>query len=76
MKIPEHAALKLADLRKTADALDKVVVDGQMGDGEAFIVRRMAQSIRSDVVALELEFWRATGCQSDDEESERPELLH
>lgn len=75
MKIPEHAAIKLADLRKTADALENVVADGQMGEGEAFIVRRMAQSIRADVVALELELWRASGCQSDDG-SERPELFH
>lgn len=73
MKIPEHAARKLADLRKTADTLDNIAQE-QMGDGEAFIVRRMAQAIRADVVALELEFWRATGCQSD--ESERPDLFH
>ncbi len=74
MKIPEHAAAKLADLRKTADTLDYLVLNGELGDGEAFVLSGMARAIRADVVALELELWRATGCP--DEEAERPGLFH
>ena len=49
-----HALAKFADLRKTADTLDYVVLEGQLGEGEACLIAQMAKAIRADVDALEL----------------------
>ena len=57
--IPAHAAAKLADLRQTAEALDYLAREGQVGEGEACVLAQMAKAIRADVEALELEVWRA-----------------
>ncbi len=57
--IPAHAAAKLADLRQTAQTLDYLAREGQVGEGEACVLAQMAKAIRADVEALELEVWRA-----------------
>jgi hypothetical protein len=57
--IPAHAAAKLADLRQTAETLDYLAREGQVGEGEACVLAQMAKAIRADVEALELEVWRA-----------------
>ena len=57
--IPAHAAAKLADLRQTAETLDYLAREGQVGEGEASVLAQMAKAIRADVDALELEVWRA-----------------
>lgn len=73
--IPEHAAAKLADLLQTAETLDYLAREGQVGEGEACVLAQMAKAIRADVEALELEVWRseqpAAGMPS-----ERPNLFH
>ena len=57
--IPAHAAAKLADLRQTAETLDYLAREGQVGEGEACVLAQMAKAIRADVEALELEVWRS-----------------
>ena len=57
--IPAHAAAKLADLRQTAETLDYLAREGQVGEGEACVLAQMAKAIRADVEALELEVWWA-----------------
>ena len=73
--IPEHAAAKLADLRQTAETLDYLVREGQVGEGEACVLAQMAKSIRADVEALELEIWRSEQ-PAEGVPSERPNLFH
>lgn len=73
--IPEHAAAKLADLRQTADTLDYLAREGQVGEGEACVLAQMAKAIRSDVEALELEVWRSEQ-PAEGVPSERPNLFH
>lgn len=73
--IPAHAAAKLADLRQTADALDYLAREGQVGEGEACVLAQMAKSIRADVEALELEVWRSQQ-PAEGMPSERPNLFH
>ncbi len=73
--IPEHAAAKLADLRQTANTLDYLAREGQVGEGEACVLAQMAKSIRADVEALELEVWRSEQ-PAEGMPSERPNLFH
>lgn len=73
--IPAHAAAKLADLRQTAETLDYLAREGQVGKGEACVLAQMAKSIRADVEALELEIWRSEQ-PADGVPSERPNLFH
>ena len=73
--IPEHAAAKLADLRQTAETLDYLAREGQVGEGEACVLAQMAKSIRADVEALELEVWRSEQ-PAEGMPSERPNLFH
>ncbi|MCE1161598.1 MAG: hypothetical protein LWW80_01525 [Thiomonas sp.] len=73
--IPEHAAAKLADLRQTADTLDYLAREGQVGEGEACVLAQMAKAIRADVEALELEIWRSEQ-PAEGMPSERPNLFH
>lgn len=73
--IPEHAAAKLADLRHTADTLDYLAREGQVGEGEACVLAQMAKAIRADVEALELEVWRSEQ-PAEGVPSERPNLFH
>lgn len=72
---PEHAAAKLADLRQTADTLDYLAREGQVGEGEACVLAQMAKAIRADVEALELEIWRSEQ-PAEGMPSERPNLFH
>ena len=46
--IPEHAAAKLADLRQTADTLDYLARQGQVGEGEACVLAQMGASQNSE----------------------------
>ena len=73
--IPEHAAAKLADLRQTAETLDYLAREGQVGEGEACMLAQMAKAIRADVEALELEVWRSEQ-PAEGMPSERPNLFH
>ena len=73
--IPEHAAAKLADLRQTAETLDYLAREGQVGEGEACVLAQMAKAIRADVEALELEVWRLEQ-PAEGVPSERPNLFH
>ena len=73
--IPAHAAAKLADLRQTADTLDYLAREGQVGEGEACVLAQMARAIRADVEALELEVWRSEQ-PGEGVPSERPNLFH
>ncbi|MEG1456374.1 MAG: hypothetical protein RSC66_12485 [Comamonas sp.] len=73
--IPEHAAAKLADLRQTAETLDYLAREGQVGEGEACVLAQMAKAIRADVEALELEVWRSEQ-PAEGVPSERPNLFH
>jgi len=73
--IPEHAAAKLADLRQTAETLDYLAREGQVGEGEACMLAQMAKAIRADVEALELEVWRSEQ-PAEGVPSERPNLFH
>ena len=73
--IPAHAAAKLADLRQTADTLDYLARQGQVGEGEACVLGQMAKAIRADAEALELELWRSEK-PADGMPSERPNLFH
>jgi len=73
--ISEHAAAKLADLRQTADTLDYLARQGQVGEGEACVLAQMAKAIRADVEALELEIWRSEQ-PAEGMPSERPNLFH
>lgn len=73
--IPAHAAAKLADLRQTADTLDCLAREGQVGEGEACVLAQMAKAIRADVEALELEVWRSEQ-PAEGLPSERPNLFH
>ena len=57
--IPAHASAKLADLRQTAETLDYLAREGQVGEGEACVLAQMAKAILADVEALELEVWRS-----------------
>jgi hypothetical protein len=70
-----HAAAKLADLRQTAETLDYLAREGQVGKGEACVLAQMAKAIRADVDALELEVWRSEQ-PTEDAPSERPKHLH
>jgi hypothetical protein len=40
--IPTHAAAKLADLRQTAETLDYLACEGQVGEGEACVLGQMS----------------------------------
>lgn len=73
--IPAHAAAKLADLRQTAETLDYLAREGQVGEGEACVLAQMAKAIRADVEALELEIWRSEQ-PAEGMPSERPNLFH
>ena len=73
--ISAHAAAKLADLRQTADTLDYLARQGQVGEGEACVLAQMAKAIRADVEALELEVWRSEQ-PAEGVPSERPNLFH
>ncbi len=73
--IPAHAAAKLADLRQTAETLDYLAREGQVGEGEACVLAQMAKAIRADVEALELEVWRSEQ-PAEGMPSERPNLFH
>lgn len=73
--IPAHAAAKLADLRQTAETLDRLARDGQVGEGEACLLRQLAKSVLADVSALELEVWRSEQ-PAEGVPSERPNLFH
>ena len=73
--IPTHAAAKLADLRQTAETLDYLACEGQVGEGEACVLGQMAKAIRADAEALELEQWRSEK-PADGMPSERPNLFH
>lgn len=73
--IPAHAAAKLADLRQTAETLDYLAREGQVGEGEACVLAQMAKAIRADVEALELEVWRSEQ-PTEGMPSERPNLFH
>ena len=73
--IPAHAAAKLADLRQTADTLDYLAREGQVGEGEACVLAQMAKAIRADVESLELEVWRSEQ-PAEGMPSERPNLFH
>ena len=73
--IPAHAAAKLADLRQTAETLDYLAREGQVGEGEACMLAQMAKAIRADVEALELEVWRSEQ-PAEGVPSERPNLFH
>lgn len=73
--IPAHAAANLADLRQTADTLDYLAREGQVGEGDACVLAQMARAIRADVEALELEVWRSEQ-PADGVPSERPNLFH
>lgn len=69
-----HAVAKFADLRKTADTLDYVVLEGQLGEGEACLLAQMAKSIRADVAALEL-VWQSEQ-PTDDVPPDRSRHMH
>ena len=73
--IPAHAAAKLAYLRQTAETLDYLAREGQVGEGEACVLAQMAKAIRADVEALELEVWRSEQ-PAEGVPSERPNLFH
>ena len=73
--IPEHAAAKLADLLQTAETLDYLAREGQVGEGEACVLAQMAKAIRADVEALELEVWRSEQT-AEGVPSKRPNLFH
>lgn len=73
--IPEHAAAKLADLLQTAETLDYLAREGQVGEGEACVLAQMAKAIRADVEALELEVWRSEQ-PAEGVPLERPNLFH
>ncbi len=73
--IPAHAAAKLADLRQTAETLDYLAREGQVGEGEACVLAQMAKAIRADVEALALEVWRSEQ-PAEGMPSERPNLFH
>ena len=73
--IPEHAAAKLADLLQTAETLDYLAREGQVGEGEACVLAQMAKAIRADAEALELEVWRSEQ-PAEGVPSERPNLFH
>ena len=73
--IPAHAAAKLADLRQTAETLDYLAREGQVGEGEACVLAQMAKAIRADVEAFDL-YVRRSEQPADGVPSERPNLFH